>query len=106
MKRLTKPNLVRLAMLVGGVALAAKVVTAKKNRWKDLNEAEVRAKIETRLPDRVPEEKRTAVADKVVTTMKTRGLLAEGGDEITTEVPADVESDIAVGSDADDESSN
>lgn len=88
MKRFTKGNIVKLALLLGGVAVAAKVIGAKKSEWEGLSEAEVRHKIETRMPDRVPDEKRAAVADKVVATMKTRGLIEEVAEEVTDEAPA------------------
>lgn len=86
MKKFAKSNLVKLALLVGSVAVAAKLVGAKKDQWSGLSEREVREKLESRLPDRVPEEKRTAVADKVVTTMRSRGLLTEAVDKAAAAV--------------------
>ena len=106
MKRFSKHNLVRVALLVGGAALVAKVIGAKKEQWTGLSESEVRSKVESGLPDKVAGDKRVAVADKVVATMKTRGLLDEDADETATEVSGDVESDIAVQADSDDEPSN
>ncbi len=106
MKRFSKNNLIRMALLAGGAALVAKVIGAKKEQWTGLSESEVRHKVESGLPDKVAGEKRVAVADKVVATMKTRGLLDEDADETTTEVSEDVESDIAVEADSDDEPSN
>ncbi len=106
MKRFSKNNLIRMALLAGGAALVAKVIGAKKEQWTGLSESEVRHKVESGLPDKVAGEKRAAVADKVVATMKTRGLLDEDADETATEVSGHVESDIAVEADSDDEPSN
>ena len=70
-------KLAKLAMLVGGIAFAAKLVAAKKSEWPGLTESEVREKLDSRLPDRVSDEKRAAVADKVVSKMRERGVLRE-----------------------------
>ena len=70
-------KLVKLALLVGAIAVAAKLVAAKKAAWHGLTESEVRDKLESRLPKRVPDEKRAAVADKVVSKMRERGALRD-----------------------------
>ncbi len=70
-------KLVKLALLVGAIWVAAKLVAAKKAAWHGLTEAEVRDKLESRLPKRVPDEKRAVVADKVVSKMRERGALRE-----------------------------
>lgn len=103
MKSLAKHNLVRVALLLGGAALVAKMIGDKKNQWTGLSESEVRHKVEARLPDRVADEKRTAVVDKVVATMKSRGLLGEDGDETDTDVPEELESEITAAVDVDDD---
>jgi hypothetical protein len=76
-------KLIKLALVVGAVAMAARLVGAKKTEWEGLSESQVRDKLDTRLPDRVPEEKRAAVADKVVATMRSRGKLVE--DEVAAD---------------------
>lgn len=70
-------KLVKFGLIVGGIAFVAKLVSAKKSEWQGLTESEVRQKLDSRLPDRVPEQKRAAVADKVVSKMRTRGFLRE-----------------------------
>ncbi len=74
-------KLVRFALIVGGIAFAAKLVAAKKSEWRGLTEPEVRDKLDSRLPDRVSDEKRAAVADKVVSKMRERGVLREEEEE-------------------------
>lgn len=70
-------KLLKLALLVGGIAAVAKLVGAKKAEWQGLTESEVRAKLDARLPDKMPPEKQAAVADKVVGKMRERGVLRE-----------------------------
>lgn len=87
----------KLALLVGGIAAVAKLVGAKKAEWAGLTESEVRAKLDARLPDRMPPEKQTAVADKVVTKMRDKGVLRE---EAETPEP-DSNGGVAVATDED-----
>lgn len=70
-------KLVKFGLIVGGIAFAVKLVSGKKSEWRGLTESEVRQKLDSRLPDRVPEQKRAEVADKVVSKMRTRGFLLE-----------------------------
>ena len=70
-------KLLKLALLIGGIAAVAKLVSAKKAAWEGLTESEVRAKLDARLPDRMPAKAQAAVADKVVTKMRQRGVLRE-----------------------------
>ena len=87
-----KKRLIGLILAIGAGAAVAKLMTAKKAEWQGLSEDQVRAKVEQRMPTRVPEEKRAEVADKVVTKMRDRGMLAE--EELSEEpVPAEVTSD-------------
>ncbi|MCH8900406.1 MAG: hypothetical protein IH942_07965 [Acidobacteria bacterium] len=70
-------KLVMLALIVGAIAVLAKLVAAEKARWQGLTESEVRDKLESRLPKRVPGEKRAEIADKVVSKMRERGALRD-----------------------------
>jgi len=70
-------KLVKLALIVGVIAVVAKLLVAKKSKWEGLTESEVRDKLESKLPKRVPDEKRTAFADKVVSKMQERGELLD-----------------------------
>jgi hypothetical protein len=72
-----KKKLIGLALIAGAVGAAAKLMANKKAEWQGLSEAEVRQKLEQRMPSRVPEEKRAAVADKVVAKMRERGVFEE-----------------------------
>ena len=70
-------KLVKLGLIIGAIVVIAKIVAAKKAKWEGLTESEVRDKLETRLPKRMPGEKRAAVADKVVSKMREKGALVE-----------------------------
>ena len=70
-------KLIKLALLVGGVAFAAKLLETKKAEWEGLAESDVRAKLDARLPGQVPADKRTEIADKIVDKMREKGVLGE-----------------------------
>jgi len=70
-------KLLKLALLVGGIAAVSKVVTAKKAEWEGLTETQVRDKLDSKLAGHVPDDKRAAVSDKVVSKMKERGVIKD-----------------------------
>ena len=83
MKRL----LIGIALLVGAAAVVKRLVGARAAEWQGLTESEVRAKLEDRIPSRVPDDKRTAIADQVVAKMRDTGALAtEDQDPPSSEV--------------------
>ncbi len=85
-------KLIKFALFVGAIAVAARLVGAKKAAWEGLTEDQVREKLNSRMPDRVPEEKRAAVVDKVVAKMRARGKLlveAPSFEEESEEASAD-----------------
>jgi hypothetical protein len=80
------------------VTAVAKLVTAKKAEWQGLTESQVREKLDSRLPGRMPDEKRADVADKVVSKMRERGALRE---QAEATAPEPTESDATSASSAD-----
>jgi len=98
-------KLLKMAVIVGGIAAVAKIVTAKKAEWQGLTESQVREKLDSQLPSRMPDEKRADVADKVVSKMRERGALREQ-DEATAPVPTETDATSTSSADAtvDDES--
>ncbi len=70
-------KLVKLALIIGVIAVLAKVVAAKMANWQGLTETEVRDKLASRLPKWVPGEKRAEIADEVVAGMRERGVLRD-----------------------------
>ena len=90
-------KIVKLALFIGVIAVLAKIVAAKMADWEGLTESEVRAKLESRLPKQVPDEKRATIADKVVSGMRERGALRDEEESSATAAAdtgsADEESD-------------
>ena len=78
----------RLA-IVAGLALAgiaaSKAVSRQKSEWHGISESEARAKLDSRLPSRIPEERRTEIADKVVAKMRERGVLGDVDVDLTAD---------------------
>lgn len=77
-------KLLKLALVAGVIAGIAKLARHKKAEWEGLTEGQVREKLDSKLPDRMPEEKRSAMADKVVSKMRDRGVLTEDDPTIAT----------------------
>lgn len=86
-----KKKLIGLALAVGAAAAVAKLMVAKKAEWEGLTEDEVRAKVEQRMPSRVPEQRRSALADNVVSKMRDRGMLADEEPAVAAEPAAPAE---------------
>ena len=70
-------KLMKFAVFAGLVAFVVKKIAAQKAEWEGLSEAEMRAKLDARLPDKVPAEKRTEIADQVVAKMREAGKLRD-----------------------------
>lgn len=85
-------KLLKLALVVGGMTAVAKLVTSKKAEWQGLTEPQVREKLDSRLPNRMPEDKRSEVADKVVSKMRDRGVLGEDTAPATADTGDNTES--------------
>ena len=75
---MTKKRLILLVLLIGVVTACAKKSTShRESEWHGLTESEVRSKLETKLPGKIPAEKRSAISDKVVAKMRDRGVISE-----------------------------
>ena len=72
-----KRMLIGLALLLGAGAVVKRLLGARAGEWQGLTESEVREKLEERIPSRVPDDKRAAVADRVVAKMRDKGALAD-----------------------------
>ena len=76
---MTKKRLILLVLLVVAIAACAKQSKAKReSEWQGLSESEARAKLDAKLPGKMPAEKREVISDKVVAKMRDRGLITEG----------------------------
>ena len=76
-------RLLILILLLGAIAALVKLASHNKQKWTGLSEAEVRDRLDARLPDRIPDEKRAEVADKVVSKMRDKGMLSEELEDVS-----------------------
>ena len=67
---------IKLALFAGAVGLAAKMLTERASEWRGLTEAEVRDKLDRKIGDKVPADKRAKIADTVVGELRRRGMVA------------------------------
>lgn len=77
-----------IAATIGALVALILSTRARRQEWTGLSESEARAKLDEKLPSRIPEERRAAMADKIVDTMRDRGVIV--ADEPTGEVDLDL----------------
>jgi hypothetical protein len=93
-------KVVFFALLAAVLVALAKLAAGQKEQWQGLTESQVRDKLDARIPNKVPADKRSEIADKVVDTMRDRGALAdEPVAEEPTAAPEDGADDDAEASD-------
>lgn len=66
-----------IAALIGAVALVVKKLTAGKDDWTNLTEDEARQRLNDRFPNRMPEEKKEVVTEKIVSKMRDKGVIID-----------------------------
>lgn len=75
----------RLILLVVAVLIVVAVKNAKSRReseWHGLTESQARSKLDTKLPSRIPDDKRSMISDKVMAKMRDKGIvIADVSDE-------------------------
>jgi len=77
-------RLLFVAVIIGVVAMIAKKASKQREEWHDISEADARSKLDERLPNRMPDEKRAEVTDKIVDKMRERGVIVD--DDIDVDV--------------------
>lgn len=87
-------RLLLIAGVIGLVALIAKKRSADRTEWQGLTETQAREKLNERLPDKVPEDKRELIADKIVTKMRNKGVIIDVTDD--SQEPAETETEAGV----------
>ena len=70
-------KILSIAALIGLVAFIMQKAKQDRERWQGLTEDEVRDQLDHRLPNQIPDDKRQAIADTVVTKMRDRGALSD-----------------------------
>jgi hypothetical protein len=74
-----------LALAVVIIAAVIRQGRARRNEWHGLTEAEARARLEQRFPGVIPEERRDAMTDTIVSKMRDRGVLVDDAAPSTDE---------------------
>jgi hypothetical protein len=80
-----------IAVVIGAVALAVKKLTAGKDDWTNLTEDEARQRLNDRFPDRMPEEKKDVVTEKIVSKMRDKGVIIDLTESEGTDLTETVE---------------
>jgi hypothetical protein len=70
-------RVIKFGLVFGAITAVARLIGSKIAEWDGMTEAEVRRTIDERLPDKVDDAKRRAVADKIVERLRSRGKLLE-----------------------------
>ena len=78
-----------IAALIGLIVMISKKAKSDRDQWQGMTEDEVRSRLDERLPNRVPEERREAIADTIVGKMRDRGVLADEDSGETIELTDD-----------------
>ena len=74
---MTKQRLIMVAVVLLIMMAIKKAMSHRQSEWRGLSESEARSRLDARLPSRIPDDKRTAISDKVVAKMRDRGVLRE-----------------------------
>ncbi len=77
---MTKRRLILVAVAVLTVVGIKKATSHRESEWRGLTESEARSKLDAKLPGRIPDDKRSAITDKVVAKMRDRGVISEDPD--------------------------
>ena len=70
-------KLIFLLFVIAAIGAIAKAIESQKKEWAGLTESEARAKLDRRIGDRMPADKKAEITDKVVSKMKQHGGLKE-----------------------------
>jgi len=79
---MSKRTIILLVLvLVVLAAVGKKAKSPQRSEWHGLTESEARSKLDAKLPDKIPTEKRGMISDKVVGKMRDRGVIVEDPDD-------------------------
>ncbi len=72
-------KLIMLIVVAAVIGAIAKLVQEKKAEWYGLTESEVRSKLDAKMKDRMPADKKAHVQDAIINKMRSRGVLRDEG---------------------------
>ena len=77
-------KLLLAAIMIGIIAMAMKKAKMDREDWHGLSEHEARDRLEERLPNKIPDDRREHIKDTIVTKMRDRGVLTDEEIDMTT----------------------
>lgn len=77
-------KLIIAALAVGLIAAVAKKQSARRDEWHGMTEEQARERLSERLPNKMPDDKKAMVTDKIVTKMRDKGVIIDLTDEAET----------------------
>ena len=77
-------KLLLAAIMIGIIAMAMKKAKMDREDWHGLSEHEARDRLEERLPNKIPDDRREHIKDTIVTKMRDRGVLIDEEIDMTT----------------------
>ena len=80
-----------IALVIGAAVAIAKKKSADRSEWHGMSEEQVRAKLDDRLPNKMPDDKKAAVTDKIVDKMREKGAIIDLTDSASDEAGEAVE---------------
>jgi hypothetical protein len=76
-------RLLLAAVMIGIIATAMKKAKMDRENWQGLSEHEARDRLEERLPNKIPDDRREYIKDTIVTKMRDRGVLTDDDIDMT-----------------------
>ncbi len=74
-------RLLLAGVLIAAVALAVRKCAQQRHHWHGLSETDVREKLDQKLANRMPDERREVVTEKIIGRMRDRGVIIDVTDE-------------------------
>ena len=74
---MSKKSVIALVLLLVLLAAVGKSKSSQGSKWQGLTESEARSKLDAKLPDRIPADRRALIADKMVAKMRASGAIVE-----------------------------
>lgn len=78
-----------VALVIGVIVALGKKQSRDRAEWQGMSEEQVRTKLGDRLPNKMPDEAKAAVTDKIVDKMREKGAIIDLTDSATDDTDAD-----------------
>ena len=82
-----------VALVIGVIVAIAKKQSPDRSEWEGMSEEQVRAKLGDKLPNKMPDEAKAAVTDKIVDKMREKGAIIDLTESATDDTDAEAATD-------------